>query len=62
MSDVDLILLANKILKELLPNKKIKLYINSLGYKKTLATYKKELENYFRNNYKQSTKGMSKLQ
>ena len=47
MSDIDLIILANEILKSILPNKKITLYINSLGDKKTLLLFKKELSNYF---------------
>ena len=48
MADVDLIILANKILKNLLPNNKIELHINSLGDKNTLNEYKKELTNFYK--------------
>ena len=48
MADVDLILLADSILKNILPHKKINLHINSLGDKKTLALFKKELSNFFK--------------
>ena len=47
MADVDLILLADSVLKNLLPNKKINLEINSLGDKNTLKVFKKELNIYF---------------
>ena len=52
MADVDLILLADKILKNILPNNKINLYINSLGDKNTLILFKKELSNFFKNHAK----------
>ena len=51
LADVELILLSNNILKELLPKSNIKLHINSLGDKKTLIEYKKNLTKYF-NTYK----------
>ena len=40
-ADVELILLAHKILKSLIPNIKINLYLNSLGDKDTLSSFKK---------------------
>ena len=49
MADVDLILLADKIIKNIIPNHKINLHINSLGDKNTLILFKKELSNYFKN-------------
>jgi len=52
LADVELILLSNNILKELLPKSKIKLHINSLGDKKTLIEFKKNLTEYFNNNKK----------
>jgi len=52
LADVDLILLADNILRNILPNKKIKLHINSLGNKNTLATFKKDLTKYFELNSK----------
>ncbi len=47
IADVELILLSNNILKELLPQSEIKLHINSLGDKKTLSDFKKNLTKYF---------------
>ena len=47
LADAELILLANKILANLLLNKKFTLYINSLGDRDTLKAYKKELSNFF---------------
>lgn len=46
-ADVELILLADEILKKILPNKKINLYINSLGDKNTLVKFKSYLSNFF---------------
>ena len=40
MADVELIILADNILKRLFPEKKIELFINSLGDKDTLKIYK----------------------
>ena len=48
-ADVELIILAHKLLEDLIPNAKCKLYINSLGDKSTLDNYKKELTNFFIN-------------
>ena len=47
MADVDIILLADNILKNICPNKKINLHINSLGDKNTLKVFKSALTNYF---------------
>ena len=47
LADVELILLSNTILKELIPQKKIILNINSLGDKNTLTKFKKYLAKYF---------------
>ena len=47
LADVELILLADKIIKNLFPNKKISLHINSLGDASTLKIYKNELSNFF---------------
>ena len=47
-ADIDLILLAQRILKELLVDKKIELHINSLGDKNTLTLFKKALSIYFK--------------
>tara|TARA_Y100001970_G_scaffold256529_1_gene334313 strand:- start:672 stop:1655 length:984 start_codon:yes stop_codon:yes gene_type:complete len=46
-SDVELILIANNLLNNLIPEKDFKLHINSLGNHKTLQTYKKGLITYF---------------
>ena len=46
-ADIDLILLAQRILKELLLDKKVELHINSLGDKNTLTLFKKALSIYF---------------
>ena len=46
-SDVDLILLAKNILKDLLPKKEIILQINSLGDRDTLGKFKESLKIYF---------------
>jgi len=52
LADVELILLANKILTTLLPNIKIELYLNSLGDKDSLIKYKKKLFTFFKENKK----------
>lgn len=63
MADVDLIILADTILKNILPNKKINLHINSLGNKNTLILFKKELSNYFKNHEKDlSEESQKKIQ
>ena len=51
LADSELILIAKKILEDLLLDNKFKLYINSLGDRDTLKAYKKELSNFF-NKYK----------
>ena len=47
MGDVELIILANNILKSILPNNQIYLQLNSLGNKDTLKKFKSELSEYF---------------
>ena len=49
-ADVELILLADDILKKIILNKKIKLVINSLGDKDTLKKFKHYLSVYFEKN------------
>ena len=46
-ADVDIILLADDLLKNCFPNKKIDLQINSLGDKNTLKLFKENLSLYF---------------
>ena len=46
-ADVELILLADDILQNLFPNKKIDLQLNSLGDQNTLKTFKENLSLYF---------------
>ena len=46
-ADVDIILLANDLLKNFFPDKAIDLQINSLGDKNTLKTFKENLSLYF---------------
>jgi len=46
-ADVDMILLADDLLKNFFPNKKIDLQINSLGDKNTLKIFKENLSLYF---------------
>jgi len=52
LADIELILLANKILNTLLPNIKIELYLNSLGDKDSLIKYKKKLSIFLKENKK----------
>ena len=47
LADIELIILADHILKKILPNKKIKLEINSLGDRNTLKKFKNQLSAYF---------------
>ncbi len=54
-ADVELIILANNFLKNLLPEKKINLFINSLGDKDTLSNFSTALSNYFKQNEKKLT-------
>ena len=46
-ADIEIINLANLLIKKILPNKNIILHINSLGKKEDLKRYKKILENFF---------------
>ena len=49
-ADLELIVLANEILKSLLPNSNILLHINSLEKKENLQKYKDILSNYYNDN------------
>ena len=46
-ADLELIVIANEILKSLIPNTNFKLNINSLGSRDNLADYKRNLSKYF---------------
>ena len=62
-SDLELISLANNILKSILPSSKITLNINSLGDRGSLAKYKKYLSKYFYENRKKlSEESVNKIQ
>ncbi len=50
ISDIELITIANDILKEILPNKKITLNLNSLGTKENLLLFKKQLGKFYKDN------------
>ncbi len=52
LADLELINLANNILKSLLPETEFLLHINSLGKKENLKKYKDELTKYFNDNKK----------
>ena len=61
-ADIELIILANNFLKNLLPEKKINLFINSLGDKDTLSNFNTALRNYFnQNKNKLSEESQSKI-
>jgi len=61
-ADIELIILANNFLKNLLPEKKINLFINSLGDKDTLSNFSASLSNYFEQNKKKlSEESQSKI-
>ena len=61
-ADIELIILANNFLKNLIPEKKINLFINSLGDKDTLSNFSRALTNYFRQNKKKlSEESQSKI-
>ena len=51
-ADIELISMANKILKTLLPKTKIKLHINSLGTRENLQDFKSVLSKFFNENKK----------
>ena len=50
LADLELITLANDILKSLLPNSKFNLKLNTLGQRKNLIEYKTRLSKYFYDN------------
>ena len=47
-ADIEMINLANQLLKKILPNNKITLHINTLGRRENLQNYKKVLSKYFK--------------
>ena len=47
IADLELINLANDILISILPEKKFKLHLNTLGQKDSLTNYKKNLSKFF---------------
>ena len=49
-ADVEMINLANQLLKKILPNNKFTLHLNTLGSRKNLQNYKKILTKYFKDN------------
>ena len=51
-ADIEIISLANILLKKILPNSKFKLHINSLGTKDNLKDYKNILSKFFNENKK----------
>ncbi len=55
-ADIEIISLANILLKKLIPDNKITLHINSLGTKENLSDYKKVLSNFFDDNKKSLSK------
>ncbi len=59
-ADTEIIVLASEFLKNINLNKKIKLYLNSLGDLDTLVEYKKKLSSYF-DKYKNDLSDESKL-
>ncbi len=62
MADIELIVIANNILKNLLPNADLSLNINSLGQKDVLIKYKKKLSKYFSENQtKLSPESLNKI-
>ena len=51
-ADIEIISLANTLLKKLIPNNAITLHINSLGTRQNLNDYKKILSKFFNDNKK----------
>ena len=51
-ADIEIICLANTLLKKLIPGSNINLHINSLGTRENLSEYKKLLSKFFKDNQK----------
>ena len=51
-ADIEIICLANTLLKKLIPDSNITLHINSLGTRENLSEYKKLLSKFFKDNQK----------
>ncbi len=61
-ADVEIINLANKLLKKILPKNKIVLHLNTLGSRENLNEYKKILSDYFSSNKKSlSSESLDKI-
>ena len=55
-ADIEIICLANTLLKNLIPNNNITLNINTLGTRENLSVYKKTLSKFFNDNKKNLSK------
>ena len=51
-ADIEIISLANTLLKKIIPNSNFTLHINTLGARENLSTYKKILSKFFNDNQK----------
>ena len=62
-ADIEMINLANQLLKKILPNNQITLHINTLGSRENLHKYKKVLSKYFKDHQNSlSTESKSKIE
>ena len=62
-ADIEMINLANQLLKKILPNNQITLHINTLGSRENLQNYKKVLSKYFKDHQNSlSTESKSKIE
>ena len=62
-ADIEMINLANQLLKKILPNNQITLHINTLGSRENLQNYKKVLSKYFKDHQNSlSTESRSKIE
>ena len=55
-ADIEIIYLANTLLKKLIPNSNFTLHLNTLGARENLSAYKKILSNFFNDNKKSLSK------
>ena len=55
-ADIEIICLANTLLKKLIPNSNFTLHINTLGARENLSAYKKILSKFFNDNQKSLSK------
>ena len=62
-ADIEMINLANQLIKKILPNQQITLHINTLGSRENLQKYKKVLSKYFKDHQNSlSTESKSKIE